>query len=266
MAHISATIHPSSLGFRTRLEVIIPQFPEPTVPEGHPLYSERPPAPGKILYLLHGLSDDATGWGRNTRIESYAEKRGYIVIMPEVHRSFYSDMKHGSQYFTYVTEELPKICEELFNIKHKRETTFVAGLSMGGYGAVKCGLSRPDFYAACAGFSGALDIEARIQNASEENWYREQYAILDKGEPWPDSANLFKLAEKVAKLPEKERVRVLITCGYDDFLIDDNRKFNEHMKALPFDYQYKEWEGVHDWKFWEECLPLAFDFFELTNR
>ena len=262
MAHISAMIHPSSLGFRTRIEVIIPQHPKPNVPEDSPLYHEPPPPPDRVLYLLHGLSDDATAWCRNTRIESYAEQRGYIVIMPEVQRSFYSDMKHGSQYFTYVTEELPEICETLFNFKHKREKTFVAGLSMGGYGAVKCGLSRPDFYAACAGFSGALDAKGRLAGAAEDGWYKELYAIIDKDEPWPESADLFALVDKAAKLPKNKQPRVLVTCGDEDFLIDDNRKFDKHVKALPIEYQYKEWPGVHDWKFWEESLPLAFEFFE----
>ena len=262
MANISATIHPSSLGFRTRIEVIIPQFPTPTDSKDSPFYLEPLPKPDKILYLLHGLSDDATAWGRHTSIGTYAEERGYIVIMPEVQRSFYSDMRYGSQYFTYVTEELPKICEELFNIKHVREKTFVAGLSMGGYGALKCGLSRPDFYAACAGFSGVLDMEERLVDAAEKNWYKELYAIFDKDAPRPESANLFKLSEKMANLPKEKQVRVFVTCGDEDFLIDDNRKFDKHMKTLPVEYEYKEWPGIHDWKFWEESLLMAFDFFE----
>ncbi|MCL2400350.1 MAG: esterase family protein [Defluviitaleaceae bacterium] len=249
MAHISATVFPKSLGFRTRIEVIIPQHPDSGL------------TGDKVLYLLHGLSDDSTAWMRNTRIEHYAEKRGYIVIMPEVQRSFYCDMKYGSQYFTYVSEELPKLCEQLFNVTHSREKTFVAGLSMGGYGAIKCALSKPHFYSACAGFSGALDMEFRLEDAYN-NGYKEVYAIMDKDERVPDHSNLFKLADKMANLPKSEQARVLVTCGEVDFLIDDNRKFNNHMKSLPIDYTYKEWEGNHDWNFWEECLPLAFDFFE----
>lgn len=251
MAHISATVMPrKTLEFRTRIEVIIPQDS-----------NEEFVKPDKILYLLHGLTDDCTAWCRNTRIESYAEERGYIVIMPEVQRSFYSDMKHGSQYFSYVTEELPQICEELFNIKHTRAKTFVAGLSMGGYGALKCGLTRPDFYAACAGFSGALDPKRFIED--DLDWYREMYAIIDKGDPWPESADLFNLASKMAAMPKEKQTRVLVTCGHEDFLIEHNRSFNKHMETLNVaDYKYKEWPGQHVWKFWEECLPLAFEFFE----
>lgn len=253
MAHISATIYPKSLGFRTRIEVVIPQHPDLGFPAD------------KVLYLLHGLSDDSTAWTRNTRIEHYAEKRGYIVIMPEVQRSFYCDMKYGSKYFTYVSEELPELCEKLFNITHIRDKTYIAGLSMGGYGAIKCALTKPQFYSACAGFSGALDIEARLSGAYKTG-YREVYAIMDKGESLPDHSNLFKLADKMSELPQNEQTRVLVTCGEVDFLIDDNRKFDKHMKSLPVDYTYKEWYGDHDWNFWEECLPLAFDFFEKAEN
>ena len=261
MATISATIYPSSLGFRTRLEVIIPQFPVPIDSKDSPFYLEPLPKPDKILYLLHGLSDDATAWIRNTNIEAFAEKKGYVVIMPEVQRSFYSDMIHGSRYFTYITEELPKISEELFNIKHERSKTFVAGLSMGGYGAIKCGLSRPDFYAACAGFSGVLDVSERLPSTAEKGWFRELYAIIEKGTSMPENSDVFKLAEKMSKLPANEQVRVFVTCGDEDFLIDDNRKFDKHMKTLPLNFEYREWSGAHDWKFWEDSLLLAFDFF-----
>ena len=252
MAHISATIIPrKTLDFRTRIEVIFPQDDRDDFRR-----------PDKILYLLHGLTDDCTAWSRHSRIESYAEEHGYIVIMPEVHRSFYSNMKYGGQYFSYVTEELPAICEELFNIKHERSNTFIAGLSMGGYGAIKCGLTRSDLYAACAGFSGALDPVQFIEGDLGDS-YRELYAIMDRADPWPDEADLFKLATKMSTLPKEKQTRVLVTCGDEDFLIEHNRKFNNHMKTLPTsDYKYTEWPGDHVWKFWEESLPVMFEFFD----
>jgi len=251
MAQISATIKSASLGFHTHIQVIIPQ------------QRETPHAPvEKILYLLHGLSDDSTAWGRRTRIYEYAEKNNYMVVMPEVQRSFYSDMTHGSQYYTYVTRELPDICEKLFNIKHIREKTFVAGLSMGGYGAAKCGLGRPDFYAACASFSGAMDMKTRIADLKDVTPHPlpETKAILGENLVYPDNADLFFLASEAVKLAV--RPRMLITCGDVDFLLDDNRRFDEHLKTLNYGHTYMEWPGDHTWAFWEECLPLAFEFFE----
>ena len=66
----------------------------------------------------------------------------------------------------------------------------------------------------------------------------------------------------MAKLPKEEQCRVLVTCGDEDFLLADNRKFDSFVRNLSVDYEYKEWPGAHDWKFWEECLPVAFEFFE----
>jgi len=251
MAKISARIFAKSLGFSTGIEVIIPHNP----------YNHTPVE--KVLYLLHGLSDDCTAWTRRTTIELFAEKYNYAVIMPEVQCSFYANMAYGSNYFTYVSEELPKICEDIFRINHTREKTFVAGLSMGGYGAVRCGLAKPDFFGACAGFSGALDPQARSKDLVEKHGFERQLiGILGQDKIFPEDANLFKLAEKTALLPEGQKPRVLITCGDKDYLLEDNERFNEHMKKLPIDYKYMIWEGEHNWKFWEESLTPMFKFFE----
>ncbi|MCL2362123.1 MAG: alpha/beta hydrolase-fold protein [Defluviitaleaceae bacterium] len=246
MAKISLTVKSESLGFHTHLEVI---FPEHDVQNA------------KVLYLLHGLSDDCTAWGRMTRIYHYAMMHNYIVIMPEVQRSFYSDMAFGSQYLTYVSRELPVLCEKILNIRHVREKTFVAGLSMGGYGAAKIGLSRPDFYNAIASFSGAMDMKYRTEAAKkmEQNPLPETRAILGDVDVYPDKEDLFFLASQVAKMPSKPRM--FITCGDKDFLLDDNRRFDAHLQSLNYSHIYKEWEGNHTWDFWEECLPMTFDFF-----
>jgi len=253
MAHLSATISSAALGFNTHVEVIFPQV------------STDAPAQ-KVLYLLHGLSDSCTAWLHKTRIFEYARANQYIVIMPEVQRSFYSDMTHGSKYFTYVSRELPEICEQIFNIKHKRETTFVAGLSMGGYGAMKCGLARPEFYAACASFSGALDMKARVEATKDTvpTPFPEMPAILGESFAYPDDADLFYLADKTVKLAVKPRV--LITCGNEDFLLEDNHRLIAHMQKLSYGHTYMEWPGAHTWDFWEACLPIAFDFFENRSQ
>jgi len=250
MAQISASIRSQALGFTTHIQVIIPQQLEtPLVP------------PEKILYLLHGLSGDSTAWCHHTRIYHYAEKHNYMVVMPEVQRSFYSDMAYGSKYFTYVSDELPAICEKLFNIKHKREKTFVAGKSMGGFGAAKCALSRPDFYAAGACFSGALDMKTRVEEGKKNNQLLlpETRAILGEGLVYPDTEDLFHLATCAAK--HETKPRLLITCGDSDFLLGENIRFDAHLASLNYGHTYKQWPGDHNWDFWEECLPMAFEFF-----
>ena len=116
------------------------------------------------LYLLHGLSDDHTMWMRQTRLEYYARRYRAAIVMPAVNRSFYTDMAQGAKYFTFVSEELPEVMERYFPISDNRKDRFAAGLSMGGYGAMKLGLRCPDRYAAIASFSGALEMEKSWQD------------------------------------------------------------------------------------------------------
>lgn len=97
-----------------------------------------------VLYLLHGLSDDHTIWHRRTSIERYVSALGLAVVMPNVGKSFYTDMANGGNYFTFITEELPTLVQSYFPVSAKREDNFIAGLSMGGYGAFKVALSCPE--------------------------------------------------------------------------------------------------------------------------
>jgi S-formylglutathione hydrolase FrmB len=112
----------------------------------------------KVLYLLHGLSDDASAWQRFTSIEMIARMYGLVVVMPSVGRSFYIDQPNGQKYFTYLTEELPRYLKDVFGLSPRREDTYIAGNSMGGYGAFKAALLRPELYTAAASFSGALSL------------------------------------------------------------------------------------------------------------
>jgi len=246
MAQLSMVVNSKSLGFHTHLNVIIPEHENKI---------------SRVLYLLHGLGDDCTVWSRMTRIYHYAMQHGYAVIMPEVQRSFYSDMAFGSQYLTYMIHELPNLCEKIFNIKHKQENTYIAGLSMGGYGAVKCGLTRPDFYAGIASLSGAMDMKERTNATKDEvpPPFPEMRAILGDIDVYPDKEDLFFLANNAVNLSYKPKM--LITCGDADFLLDDNRRFDAHLQTLDYGHTYMEWAGTHNWDFWEECLPIVFDFF-----
>src|SRR5687768_1122020 len=107
------------------------------------------------LYLLHGLSDDHTIWMRRTSIERYAAAKNIAVVMPAVGRSFYQNMASGPQYWTFLSEELPRLMRQFFPLSPAREDNFAAGLSMGGYGALRLGLAHPDRFAAAASLSGA---------------------------------------------------------------------------------------------------------------
>lgn len=262
MARFSATFTAALLGSVTHAEVFIPQV----LPDGPGQPLPENDAPPKVLYLLHGMTGGCTDWVEKTRIVYYAQQQRYIVVMPEAHNSFYTDMVYGGNYFSYIAYELPALVERFFNVRHTRENTFVAGLSMGGYGAVKTALSRPNFFTACAAFSGALDAEAIYRKLPQQDEWHKKLAVSIAGPDLsvPENGNLFTLASGLADKPQKPRM--LVTCGDKDFLLEDNRRFDAHMKALPFEYTYKEWPGDHDWDFWEQSLPLMFDFFNRTGE
>ena len=132
MAFLELHYHSDALGIGVTVNVILPEKAKTLIgmnAEGGDNY--------KTLYLFHGLSDDQSIWMRRTSIERYAADYGIAVVMPSVNRSWYTDTVYKAKYFTFVTEELPRVCRSYFRgMSDKREDTLVAGLSMGGYGAV----------------------------------------------------------------------------------------------------------------------------------
>lgn len=136
MALLHVNFYSDLLELACSMDVILPETVSP-----------RPDGKWPALYLLHGLSDDHTIWQRRTSIERHVAGRNLAVVMPTVQRGFYTDMRHGAPYWTFISEELPALCERLFPIAPERGARFAAGLSMGGYGAFKLGLRRPDRYA-----------------------------------------------------------------------------------------------------------------------
>ena len=116
-------------------------FPDSVRIHGEPLSKK------KVLWLLHGLSDDATAWLRYSNIDRYAMENDLVVVMPSVNRSMYCDHVLGQNYFTYIAEELPEYLSLVFGLSREREQNFIAGLSMGGFGAMRIALTYPERYA-----------------------------------------------------------------------------------------------------------------------
>ncbi|GAA2710579.1 alpha/beta hydrolase family protein [Micromonospora olivasterospora] len=157
MALIRCDFHSEALGMGTAMTVLLPERADSTIGLTGSVPAGDPP----MLYLLHGLSDDDTIWPRRTSIERYVAPLGLAVVMPQAGRSFYADEANGNRYWTFLSAELPEVCRSFFRLSQRREDTFVAGLSMGGYGAVKWALRDPGRFAAAASLSGALDVARR---------------------------------------------------------------------------------------------------------
>jgi len=138
MALLTCDFFSDALQVGTSMTVVLPQQTEEQIG----VTGGGSDGPPPLLYLLHGLSDDHSAWHRYTAIARYAEKAGLAVVMPAVHRSFYTNEAHGHRYWDFVSEELPAVVHEFLRVTDRPEETFVAGLSMGGYGALKLALTR----------------------------------------------------------------------------------------------------------------------------
>jgi S-formylglutathione hydrolase FrmB len=197
-----------------------------------------------VLYLLHGLTDDHTAWHRYTAIERYADTAGLAVVMPSVHHSFYSDKVHGHGYWTYVCEELPALVQSFFRVSDRPEDTFVAGLSMGGYGALKLALTHPDRYAAAASLSGALDIRYLIGRDDRSDLFHRAFDDTIR-----DSDDLFALLASAPSVPP-----LFVGCGTSDGLLEANERFIGAATAAGIDLTTDLRAGDHEWSLWDAMI------------
>jgi S-formylglutathione hydrolase FrmB len=216
------------------------------------------------LYLLHGLSDDHTIWQRRTSIERYVSDMGIAVVMPNAGRSFYTDMKHGYKYFTFLSEELPEIARQFFPLSDKREDNFAAGLSMGGYGAFKLALRCPDKYAAAASLSGAVDMASRVKSNEIQDTTELENIFGDLNSIKNSENDLFYIAKNVSAL-NGPKPKLYQCCGTEDFLYEDNIKFKNFIEKTNLDYTYEESPGVHEWKYWDDQIQKVLKWLPVSK-
>ena len=242
MAFMQVQSFSEALKVQTTVNVI---FPEPV--QGIGIEAAGKAEPPKVLYLLHGYSDDHSIWMRRTSVERYAAAHNLAVVMPAVNHSFYCNEFYGEKYWDYVAKELPAVMQRFFRLSDKPEDTFVAGLSMGGYGAMKLALSFPERFGAAASFSGAVDIAQRSTVRASV----EQTRVFGDVSKIPGSDNdLFHLLEKNADAPKKPRL--YISCGTADFLYHQHQKFVPAAKKAGWDVTtYEEPDATHEWGFWD---------------
>lgn len=241
-------------GWSVTVDVILPE--------------EEPPAFGyRTLWLLHGMSDDETVWQRMTSIERYAAVHHIAVVMPAVQISCYSDMSHGFPYYTFVSDELPRVMREMFPLSARREDNYIAGLSMGGEGAMKIGLSKPENYAAI----GCLSAGAFNHPWSETfNEQENNVAFLChdgktlSGLPEDCFENAKKILAQGKPIPQ-----IYHAIGSNDFLLEsakETRDFFESLEGNPFGYVYEENPGAHTWEFWDTHITHYLDFIDGNRK
>jgi len=226
----------------------------------------------QALYLLHGFSADHSDWARFSRIETYAQKKQLAVVMPGVDNSFYANLPNGGNYYNYYTKELPEVMQKLFPISAKRENNFIAGLSMGGFGALKAALRNPEQYAAAASLSGGVSIErpdpSREGVPGAPSVPTAKYLFGAYGFDYeyynPEHEDL-KALLKSAIESGRQVPKLYMCCGTEDFLYQSNLEYRDYALGLGADLTYEEGPGVHDWDFWDPYIRKILDWLPLKG-
>lgn len=202
-----------------------------------------------VLYLLHGFGNNHVQWTGYTNVEMYAEERRIAVVNISAENKAYSKVG-GDDFKTFVEEELPEFVTNYFPISTKPEDTYIAGLSMGGYGAFLHGLTHPEKYHAIGAFSAGVHINPKTFALNP---------IGEQGEPDPEY-NLHVLAQKL-KEEGKTFPKIYDSCGDQDFLLEPNLAFAEELKKLGADVTWKVGAGFgHEWRFWDRQVEQFLDW------
>ena len=251
MALLETQFYSTTLDLTLGMNVILPEHPE--------AWSE-PPA---VLYLLHGLSDNQTAWVRQTAIERYASEYNLAIIMPDAYKSFYCNMEHGANYGDFFTDELPQRIKQWFNISTDWKKTFVAGLSMGGFGAMKLALSCPGKFAAAASLSGALDLASRVDDDWGEGRAKTFASTFGDLKTIQNSEN--DLIARLQSLEEIPDTDFYICCGTEDFCYPDYISFRDQATQAGLRLTHEEAEGDHNWEFWDAYIQRVLEWLPIEK-
>lgn len=247
MAVINASVLSAELGRHVSVTAVLPHDQKTPPDRGFP-----------VLYLLHGRTDDAHSWLYRSNIERYAVGRGIAVIMPDIALSYGINEANGKNWFSFVSDELPKLMCEMFRLSFSRGDTFIGGVSMGGYAALRIALLCPERYAGCIAISAACDIEQSIlsdcHNGNEGVWR----AILGEKLNLPKSLDIYRLIEEsrsyVSVCP-----KFYIACGKDDPLFEQNLRLKDVLDANRVDYTFEQAGASHEWGFWDVAIQRGID-------
>ena len=260
MAFIQMNLLSKSLMRTVPVNVILPV--DKMVFPGMPAREYKP---YKTLYLLHGVFGNYTDWVCGTRIQRYAEENDLVVIMPSGDNAFYVDQPAGNNFYgEFIGRELVELTRKMFPLSHKREDTFIGGLSMGGYGALRNGLKYSDTFGSVVSLSGALHLESIAARTEDTPFFLESKSYAeacfgdlsellesDKNPRWL----VKQLKEAGRELPE-----IYMACGDQDSLLPVNRDMAEFLKVQGINVTFEVGPGNHEWDFWDTYIKKAIEW------
>ncbi|MFV0560910.1 MAG: alpha/beta hydrolase [Enterococcus sp.] len=258
MAFLQTNLYSNVLEMEVNINVILPQTTQKKI--GTSTQAKLVDIP--VLYLLHGMGGNQSVWARRTSIERYASEYGIAVIMPSTELGWYTDTTYDMNYWTFVSEELPQICHELFpQITTKKEKTYAAGLSMGGYGALKLGLAKPESFAAIASLSGAVSVGENMDDllmVRKASFWEGIFGPLNQV---AGSTNdpVYLLNELIKS--GKEAPRFYFACGEEDFLYGANQVMVQKIADAGLPVVFEHGPGEHNWIFWDKWIQRVLEWF-----
>ena len=228
--------------------------------------------PYKTLYLLHGIIGDDTDWLYGTRIARWATDRDLCVVMPSGENMCYIDQPWTANYFgEYIGQELVEFTRKTFPLSHKREDTYIGGLSMGGYGAIRNGLKYSDTFGAIVALSAALIVDetlpAEVPNprfpSERQEWKQSVFGADLNAALQSDKNPKVLVKELIAQ--GKELPSIFMACGTEDFLLEKNEDFAKFLKEQGVPFTYVKAPGGHEWDFWDTHIKEALEWLPLEE-
>ncbi|GAB6091208.1 alpha/beta hydrolase [Spirochaeta dissipatitropha] len=219
----------------------------------------------KTLILLHGYTGAGSDWLLNSTIVDIADRCNLCVLIPSGENSFYLDGKAtGRKYSTYIGQELPEFAAGMFHLSRKREDMFIAGFSMGGFGAIHASLRFNQTFGKIAALSSALIVHevAQMKPGSGNDIANYEYYELMFGKPAELISSENNPEELIRRLQTAGEMlpEMYLACGTEDFLLQQNRAFVNFLQEKKVPHVYEETSGDHNFEFWNPQLSMAIEW------
>lgn len=222
----------------------VPRSATVVLPVGYDQSARRYP----VLYLLHGHDGAHWNWAARTNLLAHTARIPVIVVLPDAANSWYTNSiaRPEERWEEYVAREVPAYIDQNFRTLTYREARYVAGLSMGGYGALKLGLKYPGRFSLAGSFSGAVLAPANTSSPTVHDAF---------GPPESPARAENDLLALVRSVSSTDAPYFYFDCGTEDRLLAANRTLAQELAARPLAYEYHEVPGTHGWEFWDRRLP-----------
>lgn len=211
----------------------------------------------KVVYLLHGGGGGFRDWSNYSDVAQYSEQ-GFLLVMPEGASSYYVNAidPPGDRYEDFIVHDLIADVESRFPVAPGRSNRAIAGVSMGGFGAMNLALRHPDLFAFAAGLSSAIDVPRRAFSWKRLQQSRHYNAIFGApGSPTRRAQDPFVEA-KTANATAAPYF--FLTCGEQEGLLPSNREFANLLGQNHLPHEFHTVHGGHDWNQWNAWLPDMF--------